>query len=68
MDGYNLMHLPLTERKEIVKKIVSGSDVLKFSESFDDGEALYQQMLEMNLEGIVAKKKHGEYLPGVRSY
>jgi bifunctional non-homologous end joining protein LigD len=68
MDGYNLMHLPLTERKEIVKKVISGSVVLKFSESFEDGVTLYQQMLEMNLEGIVAKKKHSEYLPGVRSY
>ena len=68
MDGYNLMHLPLTERKEMVKNIVEGSDVLKFSESFDNGEALYQRMLEMNLEGIVAKKKQSEYLPGVRSY
>ena len=25
-------------------------------------------MLELNLEGVVAKKKHSEYLPGVRSY
>lgn len=68
IDGYNVMHLPLTERKEMLKKIVEGSDVLKFSESFDDGEELYEKVLELNLEGIVAKKKHSEYLPGVRSY
>jgi bifunctional non-homologous end joining protein LigD len=68
MDGYNLMHLPLVERKEILKKLVGKNDVLKYSESFDDGEGLYQHMLDINLEGIVAKKKHSEYLPGVRSY
>jgi bifunctional non-homologous end joining protein LigD len=68
MDGYTLMYLPLVERKDILKKIVKGNKVLKFSESFDDGERLYQHMLEKNLEGIVAKKKHSEYLPGVRSY
>jgi len=68
LDGYNLMHLPLIERKEILRKIVKGNKVLKFSESFDDGEVLYKHMLEINLEGIVAKKKHSEYLPGVRSY
>jgi bifunctional non-homologous end joining protein LigD len=68
MDGYNLMHVPLVERKQILQKLVKGNKVLKFSESFDDGEALYQQMLELNLEGIVAKKKNSDYLPGVRSY
>ena len=44
MDGTNLMHLPLTDRKEILKKIVKGNSVLKFSESFDDGEALYEAL------------------------
>jgi bifunctional non-homologous end joining protein LigD len=68
LDGYNLMDLPLTERKEILKDLVKGNKILKFSESFDDGEALYQHMLEKNLEGIVAKKRDSEYLPGVRSY
>ena len=68
LDGYNLMELPLTERKKILKDLVKGNKVLKFSESFDDGVGLYQHMLEKNLEGIVAKKKDSEYLPGVRSY
>ena len=68
LDGYNLMELPLEERKKILKALVKGNKVLKFSESFDDGEGLYQYMLEKNLEGIVAKKRDSEYLPGVRSY
>ena len=68
LDGYNLMELPLEERKKILKDLVKGNKVLKFSESFDDGEGLYQHMLEKNLEGIVAKKRDSEYLPGVRSY
>ena len=68
MDGYDLKHLPLTERKKILRGIVKGNKVLKFSESYDDGEGLYEQMLEKNLEGIVAKKKDSEYLPGSRGY
>jgi bifunctional non-homologous end joining protein LigD len=68
MDGYSLMELPLTERKNILKDLVKGSDVLKFSESFEDGMALYNVVLEKNLEGIVAKKKDSEYLPGSRGY
>lgn len=68
LDGYNLMLLPLIERKEILKNLVKGNKILKFSDSFDDGEALYQLMLEKNLEGIVAKKRNSTYQAGVRGY
>jgi bifunctional non-homologous end joining protein LigD len=36
---------------------LEGNEVLRFSESFEDGEALYQQALDLDLEGIVAKRK-----------
>jgi bifunctional non-homologous end joining protein LigD len=66
LDGYDLRELPLLERKEILRNLVEGNDTIKFSESFDDGPALYEQMLEKNLEGIVAKKKDSEYIEGNR--
>jgi bifunctional non-homologous end joining protein LigD len=66
LDGYNLMGLPLTDRKAILKDLVEGSDLLRFSESFDDGEALYQQALDLDLEGIVAKRKDSPYVPDAR--
>ena len=66
LDGYNLMSLPLTERKAILKDLVAGSEVLRFSESFDDGQALYQQALDLDLEGIVAKQKDSSYAPDAR--
>jgi bifunctional non-homologous end joining protein LigD len=66
LDGYNLMGLPLTERKAILKELVEGNEVLRFSESFDDGAALYQQALDLDLEGIVAKRKDSSYVPGAR--
>ena len=68
LDGYSLMQLPLIERKEILRNLVKGNPVLRFSESFDDGEALYEQMMEKNLEGIVGKRKDSAYLPGARGY
>lgn len=67
LDGYNLMELPLITRKEILKQLVAGNEVLRFSESFDDGEALYQQALDLDLEGIVAKRKDSEYQPDARN-
>jgi bifunctional non-homologous end joining protein LigD len=66
LDGYNLMNLPLTDRKAILKELVEGNEVLRFSESFDDGEELYQQALDLDLEGIVAKRKGSSYIPDAR--
>jgi bifunctional non-homologous end joining protein LigD len=66
LDGYNLMGLPLTDRKAILKELLEGNEVLRFSESFDDGEALYQQALDLDLEGIVAKRKDSNYVPDAR--
>jgi len=66
LDGYNLMELPLTDRKAILKQLVESNELLRFSESFDDGEALYQQALDLDLEGIVAKRKHSNYVPDAR--
>ncbi|NOW96112.1 DNA ligase D [Mucilaginibacter sp. SG564] len=66
LDGYSLMNLPLTGRKAILKELVAGNEVLRFSESFDDGQALYQQALDLDLEGIVAKRKDSSYIPNAR--
>jgi bifunctional non-homologous end joining protein LigD len=66
LDGYSLKGLPLNERKEILQQLVEGSEVLKYSESFDDGIALYQHSVELNLEGIVAKRKHSTYQENAR--
>ncbi len=65
-DGYNLMGIPLNERKAILKELVANNDVLRFSESFEDGPALYEQMVQRNLEGIIAKKRDSIYVEGDR--
>lgn len=67
-NGYDMMQVPLIERKEMLKKILEGNSILRFSESFDDGMGLYNLMLEHNLEGIIAKKKDSTYIPGSRGY
>jgi len=66
LDGYNLMELPLTNRKAILKELVAATEVLRFSESFDDGRALYEHALDLDLEGIVAKRKDSNYAPDAR--
>ena len=55
------MTLELSERKDLLKKIVPQGDVIKYSESFDEGNELFNTAKAMGIEGIVAKKK-GQYL------
>jgi len=68
LDGNDLKQLPLYQRKELLNTITSDNEIFLFSESFDDGKALYEKALEENLEGIVAKKTDSPYVPGERSY
>lgn len=66
LDGQNVMGLPIEERKALVKEVVKDSDIIRFSESFDDGQALYERALELGLEGIVAKRRGSKYVQGER--
>lgn len=66
LGGYDLMQLPLTDRKAILEELVKDSEKLRFSTSFDDGAQLYQTALDHDLEGIVAKRKDSSYEPGAR--
>jgi len=63
--GYDLRKLPLIERKEILQKILPPAGPLRYSEHFEkNGEALYEQVVNLGLEGIVAKKADSPYRNG----
>jgi bifunctional non-homologous end joining protein LigD len=64
--GYNLMDLPLTERKKILSTVINFNDVIKYSDDFDEGIELFELMKKQQLEGIVAKRKNSKYEPGNR--
>lgn len=67
IDGYDVRKLPLTTRKNILQLLVKGNKIIKFSDSFDDGEGLYALMLEKGWEGVVAKRKESVYIENDRS-
>jgi bifunctional non-homologous end joining protein LigD len=67
LDGQNLMEMPLSERKTLLQMLIKGNNVLQYSESYDDGAALYDQVLQDNLEGIVAKRRDSIYQQGARN-
>jgi bifunctional non-homologous end joining protein LigD len=66
LNGVNLMQLPLVERKKILKEAVTGKDVIRYSDDFDNGIELFEHAKSLGLEGIVAKMRNSSYHPDER--
>jgi bifunctional non-homologous end joining protein LigD len=67
-EGYDLMNVPLLERKKILQQIVPDDGLIRLSETFDvTGKEFFAQADKLGLEGIMAKKENGVYIPGARS-
>ncbi len=62
LERFDLMRVSLEERKQLLSQIIVSSDVLRVSEHFDDGMALYEAARARGLEGIVAKRRTSCYL------
>ena len=64
-EGYDVRPLPLEKRKALLERIVPGVGPIKYIEHFEkNGEALYEQVVKLGLEGIVAKKADSPYRAG----
>jgi len=64
LNGHDLRGLPLIERKALLKKIISKTDI-QFSESFEiDGREMYKHACEAGLEGVVSKVRGSRYVSG----
>src|SRR6266849_10551972 len=64
LNGYDLRSLPLFERKALLRKIVSKTDI-QFSESFEiDGREMYKHACKTGLEGVVSKVRDSRYVSG----
>ena len=64
LDGEDIRHLPLIERKQRLHKLVDGSGCrrLVYAQHVEvEGTALFEEICRRDLEGIVAKRKHGVY-------
>jgi bifunctional non-homologous end joining protein LigD len=67
-DGYNLMNLPLVERKQILQAVIPQTNIIRISESFETGATeFFEVAKQMHLEGIIAKKENSIYKTDFRS-
>jgi bifunctional non-homologous end joining protein LigD len=69
LDGLNVMDLPLSERREMLRSIMPGDDsIIRLSNTVDaPGKELFAIADKMGIEGIIAKRSDGIYVPGARS-
>jgi bifunctional non-homologous end joining protein LigD len=62
------VQLPLDERKALLAELLDrGVSTVAFSESFEDGAALFAAAEERGLEGIISKRVTSAYQQGKRS-
>lgn len=68
LNGFDLMPLPLTERREIIRQLIPNESLIRFSENFTTSATEFFAVSEkLGLEGMIAKKDDSEYLPGART-
>jgi bifunctional non-homologous end joining protein LigD len=66
--GESTLRLPYRRRRKILEALELHGDYWSTGSSDDDGEALWQAVCHLGLEGIVAKKRGGLYRPGRREW
>ena len=64
-EGFDARGLPLLERKRLLRMVVPEVGPLRWLDHFEtDGKAVYAQVTQLGLEGIVAKKADAPYRAG----
>ncbi len=68
LEGNDLTELPLSDRKELLKKLLKKNSVIVYSDHIsNDGIDFYNLAEKNDLEGIMAKKADSPYRAGTRS-
>jgi bifunctional non-homologous end joining protein LigD len=68
VDDEPVVSLPYSERRRILESLGLNAAQWRTPEAFDDGEALWAAVCELELEGVVAKRRSGRYVPGGRAW
>jgi bifunctional non-homologous end joining protein LigD len=62
LEGFDLRRLPLVTRKAILRRMLPQAGLIRYVDHFEErGEDVYQHVLGLELEGIVAKKADSSY-------
>jgi bifunctional non-homologous end joining protein LigD len=65
LDGYEVTHLPLLYRKQILRKALQYDRRIRYTtHRVGEGEAYFEEACRSNWEGIIAKRGDSLYVPG----
>jgi bifunctional non-homologous end joining protein LigD len=68
VEGEPVVSQPYSERRRILESLGLDAPQWRTPDVFDDGEALWAAVCEHELEGVVAKRRSGRYVPGGRGW
>jgi bifunctional non-homologous end joining protein LigD len=69
LDGKPLLDLPLVERRARLNEVLVETRDIRLSQIVEGaGRRFFEQVRELELEGIVAKRAASPYRPGIRSH
>ncbi len=67
LNGFELMHVPLIQRKKLLKKLLPKRGIIQESPSFNvTSNDFLKAAKELGLEGMIAKRRNSIYKPGER--
>jgi bifunctional non-homologous end joining protein LigD len=67
--GKDITGLPLLERKKIAEKVIPPNSIIRYSEHVEEsGIEFFNKTVDMDLEGMIAKRADSIYLKGRRSH
>ena len=61
VDGYDLRQVALEQRKQVLAQMIAPSELVRYSDHFPQGLALFEVAKQKGLEGILAKKRASHY-------
>lgn len=68
VDGRALLGRPLVHRRDALRRILRpGDEVVAVPAIATEGRALWEAVSAQGVAGVLARHRHGPYLPGVRS-
>ncbi|MEO8068293.1 MAG: DNA ligase D [Flavobacteriales bacterium] len=68
LDGKDLTHLPLIERKDKLRRVLKNGTHVRYCDHVEaKGRAFYSAAVQQDLEGVIGKRKESIYAVGVRS-
>jgi bifunctional non-homologous end joining protein LigD len=68
VDGRDVSREPYAHRRQTLEQMSLGGSHWRTPEAFTDGEALWDAVCEHELEGVVAKRRSSQYVPGEREW